>query len=156
MGREARRLGQAIWGLWHTCPDLRNAGNLRRVVWPVFGLSGLVSAGGCGDAWGGGGDGVLGVLWYGAGSAGPGGVGGDRLGHGAGVDPAVAFGDEGGEDLGFDGGQGGVHVVAGGGQGAAGGVQGGGEGDPVRVQAGAGGGAGDDGADGLVGDQVGP
>jgi hypothetical protein len=68
----------------------------------------------------------------------------------------VAFGDQGGEDLGFEARQGGGQVVAGGGQGAADGVQGGGEGDPVRVDARAGGGAGDDDADGLVDGQVGP
>jgi hypothetical protein len=68
----------------------------------------------------------------------------------------VALGDEFGQDVGLDVGQCAGGAGAGEDQGAADGVQGGGEGDPVWVQAGAGGGQADDGADGLVEDEVGP
>jgi hypothetical protein len=87
--------------------------------------------------------------------AAPGRVGGYRLGHGAGADAALPLGDQAGQDLGFGRCQGGGQAGAGV-QGPLGGVQRGGEGDPAGVDPGAGGGADDDGADGLVGGQVGP
>jgi hypothetical protein len=102
------------------------------------------------------GDGVAGVLCDGVLGVVPGRERLGRLGDRADADAAVAFGDEPGEDVGLGFGQGRGRAGAGGGQGAADGVQGGGEGDPVGVQAGGGGGGADDGADGVVGDQVGP
>jgi hypothetical protein len=68
----------------------------------------------------------------------------------------VALGEQVGEDVGLGFGQGRIRAGPGGGQGAADGVQGGGEGDPVRVDPGACRCQADDGADGLVDDQVSP
>ena len=75
--------------------------------------------------------------------------------HGAGADAALARGDQAGQDLGFGRVQGGG-LIAAGVQGPLDGVQRGGEGDLVGVDPGAGGGADDDGPDGLVYGQVGP
>jgi hypothetical protein len=102
------------------------------------------------------GDGALGVLCYGAFRIAAGREWRGWLGDGADADPAFAAGYQHGQYGGFGFGQGLVRAGPREGQGAADGMQGGGEGDPVRVDAGAGGGQGDDGADGLVDDQVGP